>query len=396
LNYSDDRNTHADGFFAPGLECEYTRSILIQNRTLIRAACSAAALLAILRCIEQVRGGMSGNASGIALGLILVGSGLLAALAWSASFERFYLPFARIIVPLRNVMVGAIVAGAAAAGESDMLMMLPLALIGPFFFLGLRFRTALVSGVLTLVAFVASAAIFDLAGNFAFRSSALLCICLIACAIAASNLDKLSRAAFLERRAIVRLAHHDALTGLKNRRVFDESLAQLWPQAIEADRGMAILLIDVDHFKAYNDRYGHQAGDKTLRSVADKLSIFIDAPSSVIARYGGEEFAAILYDVDDEVARQTAERMRQAIVELEIPHQGSVADRVTVSIGVAVVRPAADRAPRGVLQLADQALYEAKLKGRNQVEVMNDGDHRMLVTGMFTKGSLTHKRQGCV
>ena len=151
---------------------------------------------------------------------------------------------------------------------------------------------------------------------------------------------------------------------------------------------MAIVLIDVDHFKSYNDRHGHQAGDHTLRTVAEALRTFADRPEDLLARYGGEEFAAILYDVDEDFARHTAECMRVAVAQANITHRGSLcAERITVSIGVGIVSPSRGRTSQGLLQLADQALYDAKVNGRNQVVLMNEDDYRMLVTGVFTKKS---------
>jgi diguanylate cyclase (GGDEF)-like protein len=151
---------------------------------------------------------------------------------------------------------------------------------------------------------------------------------------------------------------------------------------------MAVLLIDVDHFKAYNDRYGHQAGDQALRRIAQSLQGVVTRPLDVLARYGGEEFVAVLYDVDQHQATDIAAKMRRSVQDLGIEHRGSrTYSAVTTSIGIAVVAPTSNRNPRGALQLADQALYAAKVGGRNRVELMNEADYRMLVTGVFAKNS---------
>lgn len=374
--------------FSPKLEAEYVRAHLIHSRTLIRVVCVLASLLAIFRGVEQAAAGSWNSTIPIGLGLVISGSIMLASIAWSPAFERLYLPWARIVVPIRNSIVAAHIAETAAHGQLEMLMVLPIVLIGPFFFLGLRFRTALFSGVLTVVSFIAQAIFFELALPVALRSGAFLLMSLIACAIAARHLEKLSRTSFLETHLIAELAQHDALTGTKNRRVFDEHLARLWPQSIEDGRAIAILLIDVDHFKAYNDRYGHQAGDQALRQVAQTVQTFVRRPLDVLARYGGEEFAAVLYDVDGNQAMEIADRMRRAVEELDIEHRGSrTSAGVTISAGVAVIEPTLERNPRGALQLADQALYEAKVKGRNRVELMNEAEYGMLVTGVFSKDS---------
>jgi diguanylate cyclase (GGDEF)-like protein len=250
----------------------------------------------------------------------------------------------------------------------------------------LSVRDALLTVVLTVASFVVGAAAFDLALPVALRAFVFLVMAAAACAIAAHHLERWSRTSFLEGRLIAELAQHDALTGLKNRRVFDEHLERLWRQGIEDDRVLAIMLIDVDHFKEYNDLYGHQAGDQTLWRVAQTLHTFLSRPLDVLARYGGEEFAAILYDVDGGEAEALAERMRLAVCGLDIEHRASRAgNAVTISVGVALIAPSEERRSRGALQLADEALYEAKVRGRNRVEVLDQAAHRLLVTGVFSK-----------
>src|SRR5579863_1471491 len=243
--------------FSPALEEEYQRFRLLSSRTMLRATSAVATLLMFLRGLEQA---VHGPASGILLidfGLVVLASGVLAVVAWSALFERCYLPWARIIVPLRSAVVTAHIVAAAAHGRAEVLMSLPLMLFGAFFFFGLRSSAALVSGLMILASFLASAVMSQLGLPIALRAGAFLIVAVIACAAGARHLEKRSRASFLEQRRIADLAQHDALTGTKNRRVFDEHLARLWQQAIEDDRVLAILLIDVDHFKRYNDRYGH-------------------------------------------------------------------------------------------------------------------------------------------
>jgi diguanylate cyclase (GGDEF)-like protein len=207
-----------------------------------------------------------------------------------------------------------------------------------------------------------------------------------AASIVARHLEQESRRSFLERHLIAELAQHDPLTGLKNRRVFDEHLESLWKQAVAEMRSMAVLLVDVDHFKAYNDLHGHQAGDRALRRVAQALLALVTGPRDVIGRYGGEEFAVILYDADAETAETLAQRMLRAVSELKLEDDAHRAGAsVTISIGVAAVEPSRERRSRGALQLADQALYEAKVRGRNRVIVMDQAAHRLLQTGVFAK-----------
>ncbi len=160
----------------------------------------------------------------------------------------------------------------------------------------------------------------------------------------------------------------DGLTGVANRRHFDQVLMMEWTHARRTGAQLALLLIDIDYFKSYNDHYGHQAGDACLRQVAAAFVGTLMRMGDLVARYGGEEFAVILPQVDLEGARMIAERLRHAIAELSIPHPASsVRDIVTVSIGVAVLIPNHDDGPDRLIALADQALYQAKHAGRDRV-----------------------------
>ena len=372
--------------FPRPLEAEYLRDSLRENRLLIRVVCTLTALLLVLRLAELVIGLGPMRRPGASFELVLVTSLALLWLAWGARFERWYLPFATVLVPLRNVVIALQIVFVAASGQLDNLMVLPLLFVGPMYFLGLPYRTAIVTCALTLLSAIGASLAFHLAPAVAFRSQAFLAVTLLTFAIAARQLERRSRRAFLENRLVAELAQQDVLTWTKNRRVFDESLPRLWRQAASDRHPLAMLLIDVDYFKPYNDRYGHQAGDAVLRQVAQAIESCARRPFDLVARYGGEEFAVILYDTDRTGAAAAAENMRQAVERLAIEHRGShVCDRLTISIGVAVVEPTAWRNPYGALQLADEALYQAKSKGRNRTELMDDVEHRLLVTGEFSK-----------
>jgi diguanylate cyclase (GGDEF)-like protein len=372
--------------FSPDLELEFTAMRLARDRPLVRAACSIALLVAISRAIHEISNGLAHGQPFHALCAVVAACVVLAGLAWSTAFERHYLRWAQIILPARNVVAAAHFAGAA-LGQVELLMVLPMLVFGPFFFSGLRFRIALVSGVMTLCAFMMSAAL-DLPHPLALRCSVFLLVCLLGSAIVAWQYEKGTRTSFLERYLIAELAQRDALTGTRNRRSFDERLADIWRHAIEAGRTLAVVLIDVDHFKAFNDRYGHLAGDDALRRAARAVQRLIRNPGDMLARYGGEEFVAILQDVDGAQAKRIAEEMRRAVMDLAIEHRGSqTADVVTISIGIAAVEPSSARDCRGALQLADQALYQVKQRGRNGVELFDDAEYRMLVTGVFRSGS---------
>lgn len=176
-----------------------------------------------------------------------------------------------------------------------------------------------------------------------------------------------------------RLASEDALTGAANRRMFDEVLRQEWMRAMRDKKSLSLAMVDVDHFKAYNDFYGHHDGDHILKSVAVTLSRTVRRPSDFVARYGGEEFCIILPGTRAEGARRLAEKFRRAVEALGIEHtQSEVCPRVTVSVGVATVIPDRSSAPEDLVCAADRAMYQAKSDGRNRVRVfgsVGEGPH---------------------
>ncbi len=168
---------------------------------------------------------------------------------------------------------------------------------------------------------------------------------------------------------LAQMARTDALTGLANRRVFMETLHEQWFVARSKNAPLAAMMIDVDHFKDYNDYHGHGAGDEALRRIAAALGAAVQRPGDLVARYGGEEFSAVLPDTDLESALGMAEEMRAAVAALAIPHAGRIdLDFTTVSIGVAIAMPATgEETMEHLLARADAALYEAKHGGRNCV-----------------------------
>jgi len=171
-------------------------------------------------------------------------------------------------------------------------------------------------------------------------------------------------------RQLERLSFLDGLTGIANRRRFDESLAREWRRAQREQAPLSVILVDIDFFKAYNDRYGHEAGDEILKRVAAALDGAVNRPADVVARYGGEEFVAVLPGTDADGAVRLGERLRAAVAEPAIAHAGSAAgEHVTISVGVATAVPARDAAPEALVAAADRALYQAKRDGRNRVRV---------------------------
>ncbi|HRP98322.1 MAG TPA: diguanylate cyclase [Rhodocyclaceae bacterium] len=178
-------------------------------------------------------------------------------------------------------------------------------------------------------------------------------------------------------RELTRLSAVDGLTGIANRRCFDDTLRREWRRAARRGAPLSLLLADIDHFKEYNDRYGHQRGDDCLKAVARELAARLNRPSDLVARYGGEEFAVILPETDADGAWRVAEALRRAIQASEIAHEGSSTESlVTISIGVAATVPAGadSTGMAALLRRADEALYEAKRGGRNRVVLARDSE----------------------
>jgi diguanylate cyclase (GGDEF)-like protein len=165
-----------------------------------------------------------------------------------------------------------------------------------------------------------------------------------------------------------RLSRNDGLTGLANRRHFDEFYQQEWKRALREETPLSLILCDIDFFKNYNDTYGHQAGDDCLRAVAGVLQSCLRRPGDLAARYGGEEFIVVLPGTLREGALAVAESLRGAVEALAIPHSASAAAPVvTICLGVSFTVPAPGDSLAALLAAADRALYRAKEEGRNRV-----------------------------
>ena len=169
------------------------------------------------------------------------------------------------------------------------------------------------------------------------------------------------------------LVNIDGLTGLENRRYFDEVLNIEIRRAARTDSTLSLLMCDIDYFKLYNDHYGHVMGDECLKKIAGCFKNTFMRATDVPARFGGEEFAVILPDTELEEARKLSEKLSLSIHSLKIIHEASsAADHVTISIGVACMRPDKQFSCTDLIGMADQALYAAKANGRNRIEIYND------------------------
>ena len=381
------RRGAADLQFVAPLEAEFRASHLQRARPRVRIWFSMTLALATLFTIDTVRRVGIWNVFSLAhLGALMPCTAALVWLSWSRRYERVYLPAARVLVTIYTSLIAVFIARALTEGHSEQLAALAVNLIGVFFFAGLMFRQALVASAIALIAFAAGALAVGLPHVMLLNSTVVLALTSAIGAIVYHDVEKSSRRNFLEAALIGELAARDGLSGLMNRRAFDEHLLRVWQHALRDQRAIAVLMVDIDHFKQYNDTFGHQAGDVALRSVAQTVQDFARRPLDLAARYGGEEFAVILYDLALPHVQDTAERLRHAVQSLQItPHEANRADlsQVTVSVGVGIVAPTIGRTPQGAIQLADEALYEAKQAGRNRVVVKGTEAYSTLTTGAF-------------
>ncbi len=309
---------------------------------------------------------------------------ILAPMVWSPWYTRFYLPLARLLVPVSAAGMAISVGVDFMHGHLQQLVLLPITILAVFFFTGLLFRAVLVTSIILFASFVITLLLggpVHLAPLLPSVVSILTMVTL--CIIGYRDVEYFHRRTFLETALISELVSRDGLSGLMNRVGFDEHLQALWQRGQLEQRPLAVLMVDIDHFKAYNDSCGHQAGDVVLRAVAKLLNAVARRPLDMAGRYGGDEFIAVLYDLPQQSVAEVAERLRQSVQEQVATLQPAAAAPITISVGVGVMIPHANRSVQGGVQLADEALYEAKLAGRNRVVVKGIDEYSRLETGSF-------------
>jgi diguanylate cyclase (GGDEF)-like protein len=307
------------------------------------------------------------------------------AASFSVQRHRIYLPLAVVASTILGLGAGAIQISVTLGGISILFPCLMLTIIFIYFMGGLFFYHAVAANVIVMFVYIAAGTALQLPGReFAYDVLAMIAANLFGASVVYMH-EKTSRMRFLEACLLREMVARDGLTGIQNRRMFDQHIQRVWQQAVREGERVAVLLADIDCFKDYNDRYGHQAGDECLRAVAHSLSQCARRPLDFTARYGGEEFALVLYEASREYVAEVLTRIQRSIAELNIPHEASrVAGRLTLSIGAAYILPSSRRTPEGLIQLADEALYSAKEQGRNRVVVM-EAEYNTLRTGRFEK-----------
>ncbi|MGB6309125.1 MAG: diguanylate cyclase [Steroidobacteraceae bacterium] len=374
--------------FDPDLESEFRRTHFDENLLHTRVnLCLAVVITMAFTAMDAVALGPVLNRVPNMIHVLVILPTLLIGLAssFSPKRHRIYPPLAMIASTILGVGVAAIQIIATRAGVSMLFPCLMLTIIFVYFMGGLIFYHALAANLIVLLAYIAAGIALQLPDHeFAYDALAMVAANLFGASVVYMH-EKTSRMRYLEACLLQEMVARDGLTGIQNRRMFDQHIQRVWQQAVREQKRVAVLLADIDCFKDYNDRYGHQAGDECLRAVAVSLSQCARRPLDFVARYGGEEFAVVLYEASREYVAEVLTRIQRSIAELNIPHDASrVASRLTVSIGAAFILPTSNRTPDGLIQLADEALYSAKEEGRNRVVVM-EAEYHTLRTGRFEK-----------
>ena len=374
--------------FDPELESGYRQASLDENLRFIRAnLCLGLAVMLAFTAVETLLLGEGLRRIPTLIHLGVMVPALLVALAasYSPRRHRLYPPVAMAAGAVIGLCVAIIQLIAASRGVSQLFPTVMLVTIYIYFMGSLLFYHSVAANVLVATVYLSAGTALQLPGlEFGFDAISLVAVNIF-CASVAYMHEKTSRIRFLEAALLREMVARDGLTGIQNRRMFDAHIQQTWDQAVRDRLRIAVLLVDIDCFKDYNDRYGHQAGDECLRAVAVTLSQCARRPMDFVARYGGEEFAVVLNAATREYTAELLTRIQRSIAQLNIQHEASrVASRLTVSIGAAFVLPGANRTHEGLVQLADEALYSAKEQGRNRVVVM-EAEYQSLRTGRFDK-----------
>ena len=309
--------------------------------------------------------------------------GVIVLATFVPAWRRYYELIAGGAIVLVGLTATYVVQMASLNGESYLLASLVLINLYACRFLGFRFRVGVSLAALLVAAHFVVGLWLGVPLDELVYMTAILAAATVIGTVSSYNWDKTLRTTFAEQRMLNELAQRDGLTRLYNRRIFDDYIQRVWRQARRDRVSVEIIFIDVDHFKIYNDLYGHQAGDDCLRRVAQRIALAAKRPFDFSARYGGEEFVLVLYGPPHEYARSLPENLRQDIMELGIRHEGStVASAITVSIGIAIADPSSGRSLTGAIQAADEALYEAKQSGRNRT-IFKDASASEVETGNF-------------
>jgi len=372
--------------FSELLEKEFREAYVVQNLPRGRLSALIALILVLaVTCIDLIFPPAEINevVNILRLGVLCPLLVVIVVATYLPVLQRYYMQVVAVGVMLVGLVVVYTCHVAALEGASYLLAGVVLVILYACLFLGLLFTLAVSSASFLVVGHLVIGFLVGMPLDESLYMAAILGTATVIGVISAYNLEFAVRTNFLETRLLNELAERDGLTGLYNRRIFDDLISRIWRQSRREQMTVAILFIDIDYFKIYNDVYGHQAGDDCLKKVAQAIARSAKRPFDFSARYGGEEFVLVLYGPSEDYARTLPEHIRNDVMDLAMEHEGSeVANFVTVSVGVALAHPVSGRSLTGAIQTADEALYQAKQEGKNRV-VFKDTSESEIETGNF-------------
>lgn len=347
------------------------------HRNLPRARWATAIYLALIVVVTAInmRGGMAPLAESVLEPIYLLRLGvacpalvLLLAATLFPALQRHYQLIAGAAVIATGMSVMTISGIAASSGTPQFQMGDVLVLVYATLFIGLLRRAVLIVTGSLLTGFIGIGWYLGVPSSDLSYAATVMFAATLMCVLSALRVEKLVRASFIETQLLNDIAERDGLSGLYNRRMFDTLANRLWLQAKRNREAIQVILVDIDHFKPFNDLYGHQAGDNCIRQVATIIARACRRPFDFCARYGGEEFVLVLYAPSGADPTALPEQIRRETMALGIPHASSPAGgTITVSVGSATAAPESKRSLAGLIQTADEALYRAKQLGRNRV-----------------------------
>jgi diguanylate cyclase (GGDEF)-like protein len=373
--------------FNPLLEKEYRDFCHAQKVSRGRLAASVAFLFALAASSFEIilrDSGVGGGAQSLVpVALLAPLFGLILLTTYLPALGRHYEVIAASGITLAGLSSIYVTQIASLNGASYLLASVVLINLYACRFLGLNFNVGVSISAFLVFAHLVIGLLVGLPTNELLYMTAILGAATVIATVSSYNWERTMRKAFIEQRMLNELAQRDGLTGLYNRRIFDDYIRRIWRQSRRDKLSVEIIFVDIDYFKIYNDLYGHQAGDDCLKKVGKTIARAAKRPFDFSARYGGEEFVLVLYGPPQDYARSLPEQLRHDIMDLAIEHEGSnVANHVTVSIGVAIADSSSGRSLTGAIQAADEALYEAKQAGRNRV-IFKDASASEVETGKF-------------
>lgn len=357
--------------FGPVLETEYRAAQQAQNYALLRISlCAGILFWGLFAVLDQFmiesaeRWWMLAIRTAVLLFMLFCGF-----LLFRREEPRLLEPLAMANIAVLGIGAAAVVAIGHRVTPTFPYEGLLLIGIAGFFLVGLPLIQASVVSLLVLLIYAGLELLVGLSTPRMLNNLLFLVTGNMVAGVGCYLLEYKSREHFLIGRLLRLMADHDALTGLNNRRSFNRHVQSLWRQAQRDGLPLSLLLADVDHFKAYNDTYGHQAGDQALQTIAALFAERARRPMDMAVRLGGEEFALLFYGMAEVEAMQMAESLRLALHGKALEHRASEAEQVmTVSIGVVSLIPGEHMSSTVLYERADRALYLAKANGRNRVE----------------------------